>query len=155
MFNSLIIFAAQYLPFFAFATVGIFFIVQPWQIKKRLVISGAVIGALAYLFSRIASYLYYNPRPFVSEHVTPLLSHVADNGFPSDHTLLASVLAAIVYGYNKKLGIVLWGMALLIGITRVMAGVHHAIDIIASVGIVLISVAIHMLIDRYLKLVVK
>ena len=50
----------------------------------------------------ILGHLYYNPRPFVVGNFTPLISHSVDNGFPSDHVLLASAIASILYFFSKK-----------------------------------------------------
>ena len=42
------------------------------------------------------------PRPFVVQHVAPLFPRDADNGFPSDHTLLATFFAVCVFFYSRK-----------------------------------------------------
>ncbi len=104
-----------------------------------MAICGAVIAPLAYIISRISSYLYYDPRPFVVGHFTPLIAHAADNGFPSDHVLLTGAVAMIVWFYNKKLSAALLVLVLLICWARVYAGIHHATDIAGSVIIVFIA----------------
>ncbi len=96
---------------------------------------------LTYLLGKIGSFLYFDARPFVVDHFIPLIMHAADNGFPSDHTLLAAGLAAVGMYWNKKLGIVLWALAALIAVARVYVGVHHPIDVIGSAVIALIAVA--------------
>ena len=84
-------------------------------------------GILALLLSTIASHVYYDTRPFVVEHTVPIIPHAADNGFPSDHTLLTSFIGFTIYLHSRAVGGVLLLIALLVGIARVAARIHHPI----------------------------
>lgn len=95
---------------------------------------------LTYLFAKIAGYIIHDPRPFVVEHIKPLIAHATDNGFPSDHTLLTSVIAAVIFAYNKKLGMVLFAISIAIGSARVLAGIHHPLDIVGAMVISIVAV---------------
>jgi undecaprenyl-diphosphatase len=128
----LIIIAAKYLIALPLVIAGIFLLTTRPTVRKQALVLGAIAGILSYAAAKVAGLLYFNPRPFVISHVAPLIPHAADNGFPSDHTLLAAVIAAVVTKYNWRLGLVLWVVALLIGIARVLAGVHHSIDVVGS-----------------------
>ncbi len=97
---------------------------------------------LILLVSRIAGYYIYDPRPFVVKHIHPLIAHVADNGFPSDHALLTMAIASIIFTFNKKLGIVLFSIASIVGIARVLANIHHPIDIVGSATIAIVVTVI-------------
>jgi undecaprenyl-diphosphatase len=107
-----------------------------WKQKQaerlRFVAILLVGGVVALAFAWLASSLYYDPRPFVQGHFTPLLPHGTDNGFPSDHTLFSAFLAWAVLYYNRKLGVILLVVAALIGGARMAAGIHHLSDVIAS-----------------------
>lgn len=108
--------------------------------KKRFILL-AVLGAIFSLaLAKIGNKLYTDPRPFVVGHFTPYFAHSADNGFPSDHTLLASFIAFATWRFSKKAGYALLVVALLIGLSRVVAGVHHLVDIIGSVVFAFIGV---------------
>lgn len=109
------------------------------HIQRKLVILGGISLPLAYGLSKLADALYYNARPFVVENSTPLIAHVADNGFPSNHMLLAAMMAALLFVYNRKLGIVVGVVAVCIGAARVLADVHHTLDIVAS-GLIAVGV---------------
>jgi undecaprenyl-diphosphatase len=137
--NACAVFIAQYLYIFVLLVAAIFFFTRPKAVMKSMAICGVIIAPLAYVISRISSLLYYDPRPFVIGHFTPLIAHAADNGFPSDHVLLTGAVAMIVWFYNKKLSVMLWVLALLIGWARVYAGVHHWTDIMGSIVMVLVS----------------
>ena len=90
---------------------------------------------LSYIAAKIISHFYFDPRPFVVGNFTPLIPHAADNGFPSDHTLLGAAIAFAIFRFNKKLGLLLLFFAILVGFSRVLAGVHHASDIAGSIVI--------------------
>lgn len=107
---------------------------------KRKFILQAILGAILTLaLAKLGSKLFYDPRPFVVGHFTPYFSHSADNGFPSDHTLLTSFLAILVFNYNRQAGIGLFVVALAVGLSRVVAGVHHLADIIGSIVFAIIG----------------
>ena len=110
--------------------------------QKALLVFGVLAGVLALVFARIGGYLYYDPRPFVVGHFTPLVAHAVDNGFPSDHVLLASAVAAVCMYFNRKLGLLLWGIVALIAFARVYVGVHHTVDVLGSMLFSLIAAAV-------------
>ncbi len=144
------IFVAKYLFILSIIIAGIYFLRQSRDIQKRMVVFSVLTLILVYLFATIAGYLYYDPRPFVQENFTPLIPHTADNGFPSDHVLLVSVIAAVFSYFNKRLVVTsLWVLALLVAVGRVYVGVHHVIDVIASMFISLLSAYIIHLILKY------
>ncbi|MDE1975615.1 MAG: phosphatase PAP2 family protein [Patescibacteria group bacterium] len=95
---------------------------------------------LAYIIGVVGGLLYYDPRPFIIGHFTPLIPHAPDNGFPSDHALLASAIAMIGTIWNRRLGFALWILAVLIAIGRVYVGVHHVIDVCGSFIISILAV---------------
>lgn len=139
LLNSIAVFIAEYLYLLVLIIALMFFILQPRAIKKSMILCGIIVAPLAFIISRISSIFYYDPRPFVIGHFTPLIAHAADNGFPSDHTLLAGTIAMIVWFYDKKWSIAIWILALLIGAARVYAGIHHVADIAGSILIAIIA----------------
>lgn len=145
--DALIIFCATYLVWgiVGVALVYLFFS-HEW---KRFSVFAAVSLVVAYGVGKLAEMLWYNTRPFVVDGTTPLIAHAANNGFPSSHTLLAATIASIIFVYNRKLGTVLWVLALAVGLSRVAAHIHHLIDIAGSVVIAVVVVwAIEYLMRR-------
>lgn len=137
--NPFLIFGATYLIVLPVIVFVLFFIkLSRVDMKKTLKFS-VITLPLAFIIGKIANHFYINPRPFVIEHFQPLIEHAADNGFPSDHTLLAGSIAAIIWYINKPLGNIFWIIAILIGISRIAVGVHHPIDIIGSLVIAYIA----------------
>ncbi|MCX6762335.1 MAG: phosphatase PAP2 family protein [Candidatus Moranbacteria bacterium] len=134
--STLIIFIAKYLFFVSAAIAIIFFLKQLRQKQKEMLIFAVILLPLSYVIAKIVSRFYFDPRPFVQGNFAPLIGHAADNGFPSDHTLLAAAIAFAIFHFNKKLGLFLFFLAVLVGVARVLAGVHHAADIAGSLIIV-------------------
>jgi undecaprenyl-diphosphatase len=126
------------------------------QAKIQFVIATILAGIFAVLLAKIAAKLYYYPRPFVTEHVKPLISHPADNGFPSDHALLTMTLTAITYYFSRKIAAIMLVFTILVGVARVLAKVHSPIDIAAGwaigiVGAVAGYYAMRLLQKKYMK----
>jgi undecaprenyl-diphosphatase len=145
-FSLIIIVIAQYLTIVPVFIYGVYFIRT--KEKKKLILCTMIIALLSIILALLAGALYYNPRPFVVDNTAPLFPHSADNGFPSDHVLFAAIIAASLLPFSKKYGLIVGFIALLIGIARVYAGVHHIIDIIASMLVAMISYGIFLLIIK-------
>ena len=89
-------------------------------------------GVAAIVLSRIAGKLYYDPRPFVKSACQAVVPHAADNGFPSDHTLLGAALAAILWRYSRLWSTVVGLLTVVVGWARVYGCIHSPIDIIGA-----------------------
>ncbi len=144
--NILIVFSAKYLLYVSVIVAVAYFAKQPRPRQKEMLVFAVILLPFAYAIAKIAGHFYFDPRPFVVGHFTPLIPHAADNGFPSDHTLLASAVAATVFYFNKRLGLLLFVLALFVGAARVLAGVHHPMDIVGSFLAVLI---VYIITDRF------
>lgn len=131
-FDLTFIFGAKYLYFFMYIIVFGWWLWQPKSGKREIFLFACFFFPLIILLANLAGHLYYNPRPFVLGDFKPLIYHSANNGFPSHHALLASAAAAVVSVFNWRLGLGLWMLACLVGISRVYVGVHHWLDIVAS-----------------------
>lgn len=127
--DPLIIFGAKYL-FVAVVLLWVMAWLQAGRGHKKQITAATVIAVIvAGILDKITSRLYYDPRPFVSRHLHPLIAHAADNGFPSEHTLFSMALAASLIFFRPKLGLAVVIIALLVGVARVAAHVHSPIDI--------------------------
>ena len=128
--TNIIIFTANYL----YLLPVVIFIAYGLLTKKRreFILLSVLVLPTSYLLGVLAGHLFYDPRPFVVSHTTPLFPHAPDNGFPSDHALLTGTLAALITAFSVPLGLFMWFLAFLIGASRVLAGVHHALDILGS-----------------------
>jgi undecaprenyl-diphosphatase len=145
--HTIIVLIAQYLLFVLILIAGAYWLVQDKSVKIKVLIIGILSSIIALILMKIGAALFYDPRPFVNG-VIPYFKHVADNGFPSDHTTLAAVLAVTIFFVSRKLGIALFVGAIVIGSARVIAHVHSPIDIIGGLTIGILSVYIGQLIYK-------
>ncbi len=152
MADTLSIFATNYLWYVIIGIAVGYFLIQPRPKQKRMLVFAAPVLPFVYLVSLLGGTLYYDPRPFVVDHFTPLIPHKPSNGFPSDHVLWSAATAAIVFPSNKYLSLILWFLPILVGASRVYVGVHHPIDIVGSIAMAILVASIVYLIIRRLKL---
>lgn len=151
MFDQVIIFCAQYLYLVIAGIAFLFWAFSEKTVKRNLLGAGVPAFVIALGIDKILNQLIESPRPFLTEGVMPLFPHVASNGFPSEHVLFAITIAGTVFIYNKKLGILLAALALLVGFGRIFANVHHPVDIFGGLIIGIVSVAVGWLIfSRFL-----
>jgi undecaprenyl-diphosphatase len=132
MSDGVIIYFAQYLAVFPPLALVVFSLTLPGARRNHLYLLGAAGLLAAYALARLGGMLYFDPRPFVSDGVTPLIRHAATNGMPSEHMLFVATLAMVAWCFDKRFGAALWFMAIMVGVARVLAGVHHPIDIATS-----------------------
>jgi undecaprenyl-diphosphatase len=130
--HEIIIVVAKY--FLVLSLLGTAYIVYkiPGRERLRFVLLIIIGGIISLALAKIASHFIHDPRPFVQGNFTPLIVHAPDNGFPSDHTLLTAFLGFAVLSKSRKVGSILLAIALLIGLSRMAAGVHHSWDILGS-----------------------
>lgn len=85
---------------------------------------------LAWGISYLMKIGFHIPRPFLQfPEIAPLFPYGGFNSFPSGHATLFAGLATSMMMVHRDIGIFFVIPALLIGITRVIAGVHFPIDV--------------------------
>lgn len=101
--------------------------------SKKAVVIALVSLVLTLAIKSVIEYVFYRSRPFISHPDLFVTSLPSDGSFPSGHTMFAFSIAMSMYlsGY-KKLGWWSLGLAALVGLSRVFAGVHYPLDIIAG-----------------------
>lgn len=142
------IFGAKYLYLVVLLIAFIVFVRAKRNVQKRFFTLFLFSFPLVFIVARTVSGFYFNPRPFVVEHFTPLVAHEPDNGFPSDHLLLLSSVCVLIYLFRRQISYWLIAISIIVGISRVYVGVHHTLDIFGSI---LISTAIILLVYKILK----
>jgi undecaprenyl-diphosphatase len=149
-FDSLAIFFAQgFIWILGIAAISIVIFLYRRRPLSKIFFFGLGTFVLSYICLLLIQYLYFRPRPFVALKINPLIDLSTQNpSLPSFHTILAFIIALVVYAVNKKWGIVFLVFATLVGLARVLVGVHWFSDVLASVILVLLS---SFLIKKFLK----
>lgn len=130
--DGVIVVVAQYFAWASVVITGLVWLRLPAYRRWTLAVAGLSGGLAGLGLIALAGALFYDPRPFVAQHIHPLFAHAADNGFPSDHAVLTMFLAVCVLFCSRPWGIVLAVNAVLVGTARVLAHVHSPLDIAAG-----------------------
>jgi undecaprenyl-diphosphatase len=100
-------------------------------------------GLTAYLIAKFIASIYQpsDLRPFELLGVNPGASYLDNPGFPSDHALFVTAIAAAVWFETrmKKVSLVLAALVVVVGLGRVLALVHTPFDVIAGAIIALVG----------------
>ena len=138
IFDASIIFLADYFGYFVVAAFFTLLFLAPFYKDKSRVFLTAVISVVLSRFTitEIIRFSYCRSRPFAA-HIVKQLVETNHCSFPSGHAALFFALAMAIYFYNKKWGAWFFSAAVLMGLARIIAGVHYPLDILggAAVGI--------------------
>jgi undecaprenyl-diphosphatase len=129
--DTLMIGSAKYLPFvFALALVGLWISWRPRNQHAAFLAGASALIALA--VGQVIGKLLPRPRPYLSHAVTQLIPHSLDTSFPSDHAILGFAVAVMILKFNRRIGIVLFGLAALMAFARVFVGAHYPGDVVGG-----------------------
>jgi len=145
--DLLIVFVAQYLPYFL--VLGVLALIaeeKTW--RKRLFFLNEVLLSLLLsrgIITELIRFFYNHARPFDALGIMALIEE-SGHSFPSGHAAFFFALAITVFYYNRRWGMVLFLLALLNGVARVVAGVHWPLDIVGGIVVgTLSALAVHAL----------
>ena len=144
---------ANYLIYFLELAFVLLIIFSEKSRRTELLKIAIIAFLIGEIFAKVGGMMFYNPRPFVAEHIKPLLAHSPNNGFPSSHTLFSMMIALTALIFNKRLGAALVVSAFMVGAARVLAKVHHPIDIIGGALIAAFAVYLAWLITKRTRIV--
>ena len=147
IFDILVVFLAAYLQYFLVLAFILLLYFSGYTKPEKLRIFFVTIIAITVARFGVAEFirfLYHRPRPFLTLQVHKLLSSgwfYSDTewSFPSGHSAFFFAMATAIYLYNKKWGSVFFTAAILMNISRIIAGVHYPSDILggAIIGVVI------------------
>ena len=159
--DMLMILSAKYLPvIFAFALIILYLTFQANQ--QQVAVLAAISTLTALGIAQSIAFLYPRPRPYLTHIAHLLIERSNDPSFPSDHATFSFAIATILWRYNRKVGVILLGLAAFVGFSRVYVGAHYPMDVIggAALGITVSLIIdliarqnkIHTLLDRFFML---
>lgn len=123
---------AVYLPYALIGGAVWFFLKLPW----RESIYGFCFAALVAIGARgiiteLIRFFYDRPRPYEVLNFDPLFLS-GNPAFPSGHAAFLFALAFSVFLFNKKIGWLFIALSLLVGVGRILSGVHWPLDIVGG-----------------------
>ncbi len=138
--DVLALFFAEYLPYLlVLAFLALVYYQRGWRRKVYLSCEAALTIILARgLATEIIRYFYHEPRPFSFYSFTPLFNE-AGWSFSSAHATWFFALALVVWFANRKWGWWFFGLAVLMSIARIYAGVHWPMDVVGGAIVGLLS----------------
>ena len=158
-FDLLVIFFGVWFPYIVIILAGLFLLfhhevltaespaVVFWE-KKKEILSVFVTGGLAWVIAKILKYIIPSPRPFVIFSQVHSVFPETGYSFPSGHATFFMALAFSIFFLHKKAGYFFILFALIIGVARIIGGVHFPLDILAGFALgAIVAVSV-----KYLKL---
>lgn len=119
-----------------------------YTIKRISLLTFKIIISL--IFGNLLTYVLKNifqvPRP------VSVYKNISDYSFPSGHSVRASLFAYFLSQKAKKIKIILWIYAILVGISRIVLSAHWFSDIIVGL---LLGIWVSLSIDLIEKILVK
>ena len=134
LFDAIVIFLTDKFGLFLIFGLLIFlFIHKHKEDNLRNIFVILVSAIIAWLISKTIKFFYFSPRPFETlDNVNLLFEYGESDSFPSGHATFFSALATSFYFYHKYLAIIYIIGAILIGLSRIIAGIHWPSDILAG-----------------------
>lgn len=128
------VFFAQYFPYIVFA--GFLYVAfrerRTFYAWCVLAAEGLGAAVIARGVVEVIRFFFHRPRPFIANSDIAALIEKTSASFPSGHAAFFFALATTVYLHNKKWGWWFFLASVIIGLARMMAGVHYLTDIIGG-----------------------
>jgi membrane-associated phospholipid phosphatase len=127
------------------AAVLVFLLAAAWIVTVYRARAGITVAAtartvlllgVAYVLAKALGHVISDPRPYVVQHIQPLIPLAHDNGFPSDHALLAWALALSLCWLAPAAVAPFAVGAVLVMFGRLGVAAHHTLDVAGSALIV-------------------
>ena len=145
------IFGAEYLIYLTL--IGMFIIAFRGKVNdKKALLLACLTLPIAIIIIKIIHIFFYEPRPYVSFDITPLVEHEADASFPSRHTSIMAAIALSFTYFKSKYAPLLLLFTLWVGLARIYVGLHYPFDIIGGILTGLVSMTIALQVRKLLKL---
>ena len=142
-FDNLIIFLSVYFPYIVLIIAGLFVLMHheilraenPYQVflqKKKEVLMVFFTSGAAWIIAKLLKIFIHASRPFMEIAGVQVLFPETGFAFPSGHATAFMALAFSIFFLHKKAGYVFIVFAFVIGIARIVAGVHFPVDILGG-----------------------
>lgn len=150
LFVWLYVFLGSWMAWLLAFAFPVLFFLSTRTFKERFYYATLAFLSTALSFGVIASLvrlLVSIPRPFVALGAPALITHPDLGGMPSGHMAFFIPLGLTLYALDRRTGRWFLGLVLLMGLMRVVIGVHWVSDIVAGI---LLGAASFFAVKRFL-----
>ncbi len=148
--DFLMVFGADYLIFITFIFALFLALTKGVNEKKAFLLILFSFG-IAFILIKTLGALINEPRPFITYQLSPLISFAPNDAFPSDHTIMMTVIFLAFAYYRSKFAPVFFLCLCWVGFARVYAGVHYPLDIIGGIVFAIVAVLISVQIKKKVR----
>jgi undecaprenyl-diphosphatase len=116
-----------------------------WKLASASALASA---ALALEANQLIAKVWHRPRPYETHPALYHLSKSHDPSFPSDHASAAFAIAFAVFLFDRMVGTLFLAVAVVIGLARVLIGVHYPGDVLAGAAVGLLTALVVVYLGR-------
>lgn len=142
-FDISVVFLAVYFPYIVAMLAGLFLLFHhevlqaenPFRfflIKKKEILLVFFSAFSSYILSVLLKLFFQDGRPLEVLGGVQTLFLESGYAFPSSHSAFFMALAFSIFFLHKKIGYVFMFFAILIGLARIVSGVHFPVDILGG-----------------------
>lgn len=118
------------------ALLAVLFLVRGnWSTSqlRHAAVAAGLAAAVGLAVAHGVTMIWDRPRPFEAHPgLHPFVAHAGDASFPSDHTTAAFAIAVAILLRNRRLGLIVFGVATAVGLSRLIVGVHYPSDVLGG-----------------------
>lgn len=149
--DALMIYSTEYLIFVT--PVLMFILAKDGGVNERKAFIMSLLAIpVSILLIKIIHLIYFEPRPFITYQILPLVTEASNASFPSRHTTIMAIFAFASTYYKHQWGLLIVILMALVGVSRIYVGVHYPIDIIGGILTGLVSIIITKQVVKFLKI---
>lgn len=135
-FFDFILKASHQLPYIFWGLLIIFYL---FRRRYQLALLMIIAIAINFLVVSVLKDLIGRERPYQVLDVRQLVGEEDNRSFPSNHVQLSVLLSTVVLFFDRRFGVVLFILSLVIAFGRIYLGVHYPSDVLggAIIGFIL------------------
>lgn len=148
--DTVMVFGAEFVVYLTLILI-FFLAIGGGKNEKKSLIVVLISLPVAIILIKFIHLFYLEPRPFISQNITPLIIHARDASFPSRHTTIMAVVSFVYLYYKSKWTPLILFLTFWVGISRIYVGVHYPLDILGGIVVGLLATFISIKIKSFLK----